>query len=76
MQTLLPSERFEYVVNLQPMEIKNKNLPSAGVFNEDITSAVDPTEPHAKPQSPTTSAVHRPGVSEFSTLPEVVKEAN
>ena len=48
MQTLLPLERFEHVVNLQLIEIKNKNLPSTKAPNEDITSAVDPTKPHTK----------------------------
>ena len=41
MQTLLPPERFEHVVNLQPIEVKNKNS-----SNENINSAVDPAEPH------------------------------
>ena len=38
MQTLLPRERFEHVVNLEPIEVGNSP-------NEDITSAVDPAEP-------------------------------
>ena len=41
MQMLLPPERFEHVVNLQPIEVENENSP-----NEDITSAVDPAEPN------------------------------
>ena len=76
MQMLLPPERFEHMVNLQLIEIKNKNLPSTGAPNEDITSAVDPTKPHAELQLLTTSAVHRPDASEFSILLEEVKEAN
>ena len=41
MQTLLPRERFEHVVNLEPIEVENGNSP-----NEDIASAADPAEPH------------------------------
>ena len=43
MQTLLPPERFEHVVNLQPIEVKDKNSP-----NDDTTSAIDPAEPHGR----------------------------
>ena len=39
MQTLLPPERFENVVNLESIEVENSP-------NEDITSAADPAEPH------------------------------
>ena len=39
MQTLLPPERFEHVVNLEPIEVGNSP-------NEDITSAIDPSKPH------------------------------
>ena len=38
MQTLLPPERFEHVVNLEPIEVGNSP-------NEDTTSAADPAEP-------------------------------
>ena len=43
MQTLLPPKRFEYAVNLQPVEVENKNKNSlnARILNENITSAVD-----------------------------------
>ena len=41
MQTLLPRKRFKHVVNLELIEVKNKNSP-----NEDNTSAADPAEPH------------------------------
>ena len=51
------------MVNLQPIEVKNKNLTSVA-------------EPHTEPQTPTTSAEHRPGVSKFLTLPKEVKDAN
>ena len=57
MQTLLPRERFEHVVNLQPIEVGNSP-------NEDITSAVDPTEPQTEPHA------------NLSTLPEEIKEDN
>ena len=46
MQTLLPLEhfaqveRFEHMVNLEPIKVKNRNSP-----NKNITSAVDPAEP-------------------------------
>ena len=60
MQTLLPLERFEHMVNLQPIKVKNKNSLSAETPNRDITSAIDPAEPHA----------------ELSTLPDKVKKAN
>ena len=53
MQMLLPQERFEHAVNLEPIEIKNSS-------NMDITSAVDPAEPH----------------EDCPTLPEEIKEAN
>ena len=44
MQTLLPRERFEHAVNLEPMEVENSP-------NEDhTTSAVDPAEPQTEPQ--------------------------
>ena len=45
MQTLLPAERFEHVIEhvaeLQPIEVDNKNSPTEG-----ITSAADPAKPH------------------------------
>ena len=43
MQMLLPPEHFEHVVNLQPIEVEDENLP-----NDNITSAVDPVKPHAE----------------------------
>lgn len=56
------------MVDLQPIELKSENLLSAKKPNEDITSAVDPTEfhaePYAKPQT------------KFSTFPEKVIEIN
>ena len=39
MQMLLPRKRFEHVVNLEPIEVRNSP-------NEDITSAADPAKPH------------------------------
>ena len=58
MQKLLPFEHFKHAIDLQPMEIenKNKNSLSARTPNEDITSAVNSAEPHA----------------EYSTLPEKI----
>ena len=41
MQTLLPLEHFEHAVNLEPIEVENRNSP-----NGDTTSAVDSAEPH------------------------------
>ena len=49
MQTLLPPERFEHVVNLQPIEVENSL--STGTPNNDITSVVDHAEPHAEPST-------------------------
>ena len=43
MQTLLPPERFEHVVNLEPIEVENGSSP-----NENIASAADPAEPHCE----------------------------
>ena len=40
MRTLLPPKRFKRVVNLKLIEVKNDSS------SEDITSAVDFTEPH------------------------------
>ena len=54
MQTLLLPEHFKHVVNLKPNKIR-KNSP-----NDNITSGIDPTEPH----------------KEGSTLPEEIMEAN
>ena len=39
MQMLLPPERFEHVVNLEPIEVGNSP-------NDHTTSAADPAEPH------------------------------
>ena len=44
MQTLLPPQRFEHVVNLEPIEVENSP-------NEDITSAADLAEPHEDPST-------------------------
>ena len=56
MQMLLPPQRFEHAVehavNLEPIEVENSP--------EDITSAVDPAEPH----------------EDYSTLPDKIKSAN
>ena len=49
MQTLLPLERFEHVVNLEPIEVKNENSPDG-----DITSTADLAEPQTEPQEPST----------------------
>ena len=64
MQTLLPPEHFKHVVNLQPIEFKNKNSLSVKTSNKDTISGVDLTKPHVEP--------HR----EFSTFPNEVKDAN
>ena len=76
-KTLLPPEHFEHVVNLQPIEVKNKNSLRAQTPNYHITSEEkDHKKLHANPQSPTTSAKYRLSVSKFLTLPEKVKYAN
>ena len=75
---LLSSEPFKHVVNLQPIEIKNKNKNSfsAGTSNKNTTSAVDSTEPHAEFQLPITSAEHRPSVGKLLILLKKVKNTN
>ena len=80
MQMLLPSKHFEHMVNLQPIEIENKNSLSARTPNEDIINVVDLTKPHAEShgelQSFIISAEHKPSVNKFLTLPEKVKDVN
>ena len=56
MQTLLPLEQFKHAVNLQPIEVENKNSLGTRTSNEDITSAIDPAEPYADPEKPHTTA--------------------
>ena len=69
MQTLLSLEHFKHAVNLQSIEVKNRNP-------LDATTLIDLAERHAEPQTLTTSIEHRPGISKFLTFPDKIKEAN
>ena len=68
MQALLPLKYFEHVVNLQPIEVENKNP-------LDATTLVDPAEPHKKPHG-INAEEHGPELNRILMLPKEVKEAN
>lgn len=75
MQTLLPLKHFKYAVDLQPIEVKNRNLLSVGIFNEHITSAADFSKLYEKLHNISIEK-HKPSISKYLTFSEDIKNEN